>query len=49
MELNVLFSSVGRRVELVKAFREASNELKIKSKLIGVDMDELSSCIEFCR
>lgn len=47
MELNVLFSSVGRRVELVKAFREASNELKIKSKLIGVDMDELAPALNF--
>jgi len=47
MELNVLFSSVGRRVELVKAFREASNELKVKSKLIGVDMDELAPALNF--
>lgn len=47
MELNILFSSVGRRVELVKAFREASNELKIKSKLIGVDMDELAPALNF--
>ena len=47
MELNILFSSVGRRVELVKAFRDASNELKIKSKLIGVDMDELAPALNF--
>ena len=47
MELNVLFSSVGRRVELVKAFREASKELNIKSNLIGVDMDKLAPALNF--
>lgn len=46
-EINVLFSSVGRRVELVNAFREASNELNIKSNLIGVDMDELAPALKF--
>lgn len=46
-EFNILFSSVGRRVELVKAFREASNELEIKSNLIGVDIDDLAPALRF--
>lgn len=46
-EFNILISSVGRRVELVKAFREASNELEIKSNLIGVDMDDLAPALRF--
>lgn len=46
-EINVLFSSVGRRVELVKAFREASEELGIKSNLIGVDIDDLAPALRF--
>lgn len=46
-EVNVLFSSVGRRVELVNSFREASRELNIKSKLVGIDMDELAPALRF--
>lgn len=46
-EINILFSSVGRRVELVNAFREASKELNIKSNLIGVDMDKLAPALKF--
>lgn len=46
-EINILFSSVGRRVELVKAFRDASKELDVKSKLVGVDMDELAPALRF--
>ncbi|WP_342985268.1 ATP-grasp domain-containing protein [Clostridium saudiense] len=47
MKVNILFSSVGRRVELVKSFRAASKELNIDSKLVGVDMDELAPALMF--
>ncbi|MDV5105534.1 hypothetical protein R2R32_02510 [Clostridium perfringens] len=47
-EINILFSSVGRRVELVNAFREASRNLNIKSNLIGIDIDELAPSIKIC-
>ena len=46
-EINILFSSVGRRVELVNAFREASRNLNIKSNLIGIDIDELAPALKF--
>lgn len=45
--INILFSSVGRRVELVNAFKEAKNELKIEGNLVGADMDELAPALSF--
>lgn len=36
-ELNVLILSIGRRVELVKLFKKAAEELKINSKIIAGD------------
>lgn len=45
--INILFSSVGRRVELVNAFRKAKDELGIKSTLVGADMDELAPALNF--
>ncbi|MGG5460563.1 ATP-grasp domain-containing protein [Clostridium sp. B9] len=47
MKANILFSSVGRRVELVKAFREAKESLAISGNLIGVDMDDLAPAMRF--
>lgn len=46
-KINILFSSVGRRVELVNSFREAKNELNIEGNLIGVDMDYLAPALKF--
>lgn len=46
-EINVLFSSVGRRVELVNSFRKAKEKLGISGKLVGVDMDELAPALRF--
>lgn len=46
-KINILFSSVGRRVELVNAFREAKEELNIDGSLIGVDMDRLAPALNF--
>lgn len=46
-EINVLFSSAGRRVELVKAFRSAMEELKVKGNLVGADIDRLAPALEF--
>lgn len=46
-KINVLFSSVGRRVELVNSFREAKDELNIEGNLIGVDMDSLAPALKF--
>lgn len=46
-EINVLFSSAGRRVELVNSFRKAKNKLGINGRLIGVDIDELAPALKF--
>ncbi len=45
--INILFSSVGRRVELVKYFREAKEKLNINGNLIGIDIDELAPALNF--
>jgi len=37
--LTVLFSSAGRRVELIQCFREAARNLKIDLVVIAIDMD----------
>lgn len=46
-EINILFSSVGRRVELVNSFRKAKEGMNIKGRLIGVDIDELAPALRF--
>lgn len=46
-EINVLFSSVGRRVELVNSFRDSKDKLGINSKLIGIDIDELAPALKY--
>lgn len=46
-EINVLFSSVGRRVELVKYFDRARKKLKIKSNLVGIDIEETAPALNF--
>lgn len=37
--IRLLFSSAGRRVELVNCFREAAKELKIDIQVIGIDLN----------
>lgn len=46
-EINVLFSSVGRRVELVKYFDKARKKLGIKSNLIGIDLEKTAPALNF--
>ena len=46
-EINILFSSVGRRVELVKYFDRARKKLGIKSKLIGIDIEKTAPALNF--
>ena len=40
--LNVMFTSVGRRVELVNAFREAYAALGLSGNIVGTDIDRLA-------
>ena len=43
--VNVLFTSIGRRVELMKAFKRAYNELKLSGNIIGLDIDPLAPAL----
>ncbi len=46
--VNVLFTSVGRRVELVRAFRAAYIELGLEGRILGVDIDPLAPALGEC-
>ena len=46
--MKVLFTSVGRRVELVQAFRKAADELNINLTIIGADIAEDAPALFFC-
>ncbi len=41
-EVNVLFTSAGRRVELLRAFRRAYEELGLRGRIIVADVDPLA-------
>lgn len=47
-EYHVLFTGVGRRVELIQAFRQAALYLGIDIKLYGADMVESAPALAFC-
>jgi carbamoyl-phosphate synthase large subunit len=40
--INVLFTSVGRRVELLRAFRQAYGELDLQGQIVAADIDALA-------
>jgi HAD superfamily hydrolase (TIGR01549 family) len=44
----ILFTGVGRRVELVQAFRQAANKLNINLKIYGADMAGTAPALAFC-
>lgn len=44
-ETNLLFTSAGRRVELLRAFRKAYADLGIAGRIIAVDMDPLAPAL----
>ena len=48
MKYNVLILSVGRRVELVKCFKTAAQNLKIESEIIGGDCADDAPALYFC-
>lgn len=43
--VNVLFTSVGRRVELLRAFRQAYSELELEGSIVAVDIDPLAPAL----
>jgi carbamoyl-phosphate synthase large subunit len=46
MAVNVLFTSAGRRVELLQAFREAFQQLGIDGRIITADIDPLAPSLQ---
>lgn len=47
-QYKIMFTSVGRRVELVQAFRHAANELEVGLTIIGVDISPSAPALFFC-
>jgi FMN phosphatase YigB (HAD superfamily)/predicted ATP-grasp superfamily ATP-dependent carboligase len=47
-QIKILFTSVGRRVELVQAFRNESIRLKIDIKIYGADNSNTAPALFFC-
>lgn len=47
-EIHILFTGVGRRVELIQAFREAALCLNITLKLYGADMTNTAPALYYC-
>lgn len=46
--IKILFSSVGRRVELIQCFKNAANELKKELIIYGVDINLTAPALYFC-
>ena len=46
--MNILFTGVGRRVELLQAFREAATYLNKDIKIYGADIAGTASAMAFC-
>lgn len=47
-ELRIMFTGVGRRVELIQAFREAALTLNIALKIYGADMAGTAPALVYC-
>ena len=46
--IRIMFTSVGRRVELMQAFRTAAQELKYDLQIYGADMSDTAPALQFC-
>lgn len=46
--MKILFTSVGRRVELMQAFRKAADELGVQLTIIGADITDTAPALFFC-
>lgn len=44
--INILFTSVGRRVELLRAFRQAYEALNLSGKIVVTDIDPLAPALQ---
>ena len=47
-EIHILVTGVGRRVELMQAFRQAALNLNINLKLYGADMAGTAPALVYC-
>ncbi|SDH59164.1 haloacid dehalogenase superfamily, subfamily IA, variant 1 with third motif having Dx(3-4)D or Dx(3-4)E [Pseudobutyrivibrio sp. 49] len=47
-EIHILFTGVGRRIELLKAFRQAALCLKVNLKIYGADMAGTAPALAYC-
>ena len=47
-EIHILFTGVGRRVELIQAFRQAALRLHVNLKIYGADMAGTAPALAFC-
>lgn len=47
-EIHILFTGVGRRVELIQAFRDAALCLNVTMKLYGADMTNTAPALYYC-
>lgn len=47
-EIRLLFTGVGRRIELIQAFREAALDLGISLKIFGADMAGTAPALAYC-
>ena len=47
-KMKILFTSVGRRVELIEAFKSAAYKLGIELQIYGADISESAPALQFC-
>lgn len=47
-EVRILFTGVGRRIELLQAFRQAALSLNINLEIFGADMEGTAPALAFC-
>ena len=47
-EMKILFTSIGRRVELVQAFRAAAEKDLLNLIIYGGDMEDFAPALSFC-
>ncbi len=46
--LNIMFTCIGRRVSLLNSFRKSARQLKLNSRFVGTDTDNLSPALQLC-
>ena len=47
-EIHILVTGVGRRIELLQAFRQAALSLNINLKIYGADMSGTAPALAYC-